>query len=72
MVQHILSTMVNIEVRHVRNVERLRNVNRMSHYRMNTLRWKIKNDLDLWEREEKSRLNETLRNELIRSRLNGR
>lgn len=69
MVGHILSTVVNIEVRHVRNVERLRHLNRMTHYRMNTLRWKIKNDLDLWERNENSRFKETLRKDLIQSHL---
>lgn len=56
----MISSIMNIEVRHRQKIERLRNIHRMSHYRFNTLRWKIKNDLDIWERKEIYKLEEIL------------
>lgn len=57
---YLLSSMINTEVSYYKKKERLRNIHRMTHYRFNTMRWKIKNDLDLWERKEKQKLLEEI------------
>ena len=52
MTRHLLSNILHVEVAYHKRKEKLRDAHRMAHYKINTMRWKIKNDLDLWERIE--------------------
>ena len=51
-----LQRIVHTEIRYLNAKEQLKHSAKMAKYRYNTLRWKIKNDLDLWERLEKEKL----------------
>lgn len=56
MTRHLLSSIINTEIAYYRKKERLRNVHKMTEYRFNTMKWKIKNDLEVWERIEKQKI----------------
>jgi hypothetical protein len=56
MTRHLLSSIINTEIAYYRKKERLRNVHKMTEYRFNTMKWKIKNDLEVWERIEKEKI----------------
>ena len=51
-----LQRVVHTEIRYLNAKEQLKHSAKMVKYRYNTLRWKIKNDLDLWERLEREKL----------------
>lgn len=48
-----LDKIINVEIKYYKARQKLLHAHRMATYKLNTTRWKIKNDLDVWERKEK-------------------
>ena len=52
-----LARRLNVEIKYKNKIDRLKNTHRMIEYKFNTTAWKMKNDIELWERIQKSELN---------------
>lgn len=52
-----LARRLNVEIKYNNKIERLKSTHRMIKYKFNTTAWKMKNDIELWERIQKSKIN---------------